>query len=681
MQASPDGLRAVLQAMGAFEASTDLDAAIVNRERSLWSWRLDPVSVAWEGTPVPVELRLPESAVTGGVDCRLELENGETSEWQEDLESLKRLDRAEIAGESFVAVGLSLLGRLPLGYHRLHVELQGRHLHATVIAAPKQAYERSGASQRDWGVFMPTYALRSQRSWGAGDLTDLSALVDWTGAKGGRVVGTLPLLAAFLDEPLQFSPYSPVSRLFWNELFIDPRAGVASTAGADPETQAMLAAAEKQARALDKEPLVAYREVMALKRRVLEAQARAFFDAPLTERAAYERFLQSRPEVADYARFRGAMQKLGPSWQAWPERQRTGKLKAEDADPAVERYHAYVQWRVEAQMQALAQNARARDVDLYLDLPVGVHGGGYDAWRYAGLFAPEIDVGAPPDVTTTSGQNWGFAPLSPEALRQSGYEYVIAFLRHHLRAAGILRIDHAMGLHRLYWIPRGAGAGAGVYVRYPSDELYAVLTLESQRHTAGIVGENLGIVTYDVNRALSRHRIGRMYVLCIEVEANPQQPFHRIPREVVASVGTHDLPAFAAYWKDADLEERVRLGVLNEERARLERATREQHRKALVAYLQQRGLLGADYEIEEVYRGCLTILAESPARRVIVNLEDLWLETQPQNIPGTIDKQHPNWRRRSRYTLEELDSLPEGGTAVELLQRLRPVESEKVRHD
>jgi 4-alpha-glucanotransferase len=228
-----------------------------------------------------------------------------------------------------------------------------------------------------------------------------------------------------------------------------------------------------------------------------------------------------------------------------------------------------------------------------------------------------------------------------------------------------------MGLHRLYWIPSGAGARDGVYVRYRPEEMYAILSLESHRQESVIVGENLGIVPDRVNTALGEHGIAKMYVLAIELKADERRPYRPIGRRVVASFGTHDLPTFASFWQGDDLEERVRFGVLTPEREPVERAQREKAKAALVRYLRRGGLLGAEVDIAAIYRACLALLATSPAERVLVNLEDLWQESRPQNVPGTMSDKHPNWRRRARYALEEHDAAPGVEEALETLRRYR----------
>jgi 4-alpha-glucanotransferase len=228
-----------------------------------------------------------------------------------------------------------------------------------------------------------------------------------------------------------------------------------------------------------------------------------------------------------------------------------------------------------------------------------------------------------------------------------------------------------MGLMRLYWVPHGMTARDGAYVRNNAKEQFAVLCLESQRARAAVVGENLGIVPDAVNAGLARHGIGRMYVMSIELTGQPKQPFRPIPRDVIASFGTHDLPLFAAFWQDGDIDQRVHLGVLDAKRAVIERKQRQKQRQALIAYLRSKRLLGESDDIEAVLKGVIVALAQSKARRVLVSLEDLWLETRPQNVPGTMGDQHPNWQRRARYALEDFDTLPLLNEVVEMLRRER----------
>jgi 4-alpha-glucanotransferase len=275
----------------------------------------------------------------------------------------------------------------------------------------------------------------------------------------------------------------------------------------------------------------------------------------------------------------------------------------------------------------------------YLDFPLGVNPGGHDLKTYPEIFAKGVSVGAPPDSFFTKGQNWGFPPFHPEALRASKYEYFRKAIANHAQYADILRIDHVMGLHRLFWIPEGMEPKDGVYVRYDDEELYAIVILESNRHRCAIVGEDLGTVPEYVPTAMQRHGLRRMYV--VQYEAKPQRPpLPEPPRMSVASVNTHDMPTFAGFWSGKDIDDRVELGLLDDKGAEQERQTRQTIREEITR------MVGEGDVLENVLR----FLAESPAEVVLVNLEDLWGETEPQNVPGVPEK---SWRQIFRLSLEE----------------------------
>jgi 4-alpha-glucanotransferase len=594
-RAAVESLLLAVRALGAdIRSAGDAPRALQARRDELKAQAVEPVLVAWEGRLAPDVLRRTENAT-------LVLESGAEARWPPR-------------------------GALPIGYHRLIVERDGGAGEALLISAPLRA--NFPLSNRCWGIFAPVYALHSKRSTGAGDLADLESLVDWALGLGAGVVSTLPLLAAFLGTPLEPSPYSPASRLFWNEFYID--------LSSVPEFAASLRTADKDSRPLPE--LVDYRRTMAARRRSLEAMSRSFFSVNKVERRReFEAFLGANPEAEDYARFRAVMDRRRRVWQQWPERLRSGSIRAGDWDEETRRYHLYVQWIVQEQLGRLARKTHQRGGLLYLDLPLGLHAGSYDAWRYPHLFVKGMSGGAPPDPVFTTGQDWAFAPMHPQAIRLDRYRYTIRYLRNHLQYARLLRLDHVMGLHRLYWIPDGLSGDKGVYVRYPAGEMYAVLSLESHRHQAGIVGENLGMVPEQVNRSMALHNIRPLYVTQYETIVNAMRVGLRRPSAgCVASLNTHDMFPFQAFLDGTDIDDRVALGFLSRGEASAERKVRARVRKALVGF-----------------KRCLEFLGKSRADVVLVNLEDLWRETKPQNIPATT-KERPNWRRRMRYSMERL---------------------------
>jgi 4-alpha-glucanotransferase len=621
---------------------------------------IQPVVVAWNGELLPAKIRLPLSASEANLKCRLKLEAGRELRWVWCGADFQALEAANVEGKRYVVKELRLPNRLPWGYHLLTLELPARQEESVIISCPLQTYTAPPELEdRSFGVFLPLYALHSEKSWGSGDFSDLQSLIAWVTEMGGRVVATLPLLPTFLDKLFGPSPYLPASRLLWNEFYLD----ISSV----PElqecrsAQALLGSSSflNEIKALRRSRLVDYQRQMILKRHVLEELCRHLFAEASNRLEELHRFAEEDPLVEDYARFRAACEKRGNSWRFWPQPLREGILAEGDYEEENRRYHLYVQWLAHQQVKNVSEKAREKSVQLYLDLPLGVHPDGYDVWRERETFIPDTSAGSPPDAVFTKGQDWGFPPLHPERIREQGYRYVIACLRHHLRCAGVLRIDHVMSLHRLFSIPKGLEAAHGVYVRYQAAELYAILALESHRHKAIIVGEDLGTVPSYVRPAMKKRDLYRMYVVHYELATDPRRGLPPVSSNSVASLNTHDMPPFAAFWQGLDIEERRRIGLLDRAGVKEEKNRLLSMKKALIAFLRDgHWLQGAENDIAAVLKACLSFLAASQARMVLINLEDLWLETQPQNIPST-RREYPNWRRRAQYTFEQFSQLPQ----------------------
>ena len=568
-EASRESLRAALRAR--IGGEFDVDDAYAARQRERAARVVEPVTVVWG------QRARPRFA---GSTYELKLENG---------------DRFE--GRLGDDGGLEVTS-FPFGYHSLRID--GKY-ETSLFVAPRKAV---APERKTWGVFAPLYAVKTKRTWGLGDLSDLQAYRDWVRELGGDIVATLPLLASAQgDDP---SPYSPVSRLFWNELYLDVRK-----------------LPEYRGEPLEPLPLagaVDYRRVAAAKEALLRKLAARFVPD--------DEFEQFASGAKAYARFRG------------------------DVD-----YHLYVQYRMRQQLRETS--------GLYLDFPLGVSADGFDAHHYAAQFAKGASVGAPPDAFFTKGQNWGFPPLDPDAIREHRHDYLRACIRNHVEHAGILRIDHHMGLHRLFWIPEGGEPKDGVYVRYPAEELYAILTIESHRHHCVVLGEDLGTVPASVPRAMRAHGVRRMYVVQYELKPDGREPAGWPPAESVASINTHDMPTFAGFWSAKDVDDRLEQELLDDDGAARERETRARMREALTRFLTARGLLPSDAsDTLTVLDALLVFLAGSDAELVLVNLEDLWLEREPQNVPGVPDK---SWRRRLRLGLEEAAA---DGAVVRMLRNV-----------
>ena len=676
-RASHESILALLEALGAPLASLrsrDLATATEARRRAMWARPVEPVLVAWNGRGGDFLLRTPETARGLLARCRLRLEDGRTRSWTVRSGRAPAVASATVDGARYVARRSPLPRRLPHGYHDLHVEIGSRTWSALVVAAPVRAYDDG---ERSWGAFLPLHALHSANSWGVGDFTDLDALARWVGAQGGRAVGLLPALAAFLGEcPFEPSPYLPVSCLFWNELHVDPRR-LPEFAQCEPARRlAASRAFGRRVEALRAESLVDYREAMALRRQILELLARSVDERG--QRGEQLRTWATRHPVAqEYAAFRAIGERLERPWPAWPAAMPPAEIRVGAADRDAIRYHLYAQWAAARQIAALEKDAGARGVGLYLDVPVGVHPDAFDVWRHPALFARGAALGAPPDPLFADGQDWSAPAPHPETARQDRYAYFRAGLAHQMAHATAVRLDHVMGLHRLFWIPRGGAAADGAYVRYPADELYAIVCLESHRHRTRVVGENLGTVPRYVNAALSRHGLAQLHVAQFGIAPGAGDPLARVPRRAFACVNTHDTPTFAGFLAGRDIAGRVHRRVLDAGRAADEHLRRQEEVAALRGALGRVVQQASDAPVPryaadlDLLCACLGRLARSEAGTVIVNLEDLWLELQPQNVPGTGPREYPNWRRRARYALERLIRIPEATAVLGVLTRHR----------
>ena len=653
VEVAAETLAAVCAALGAeIERTGDAPEAIRSLRASRSRSFVPPVLVAWDGRMGPV-------SVPGGrlADAELRLEDG----------SVHALERRSGV--------LTAVGDLPHGYHRLSVSAAGRSAHSTVISAPTRSWSRPDASPA-WGVGVHLSALRSRRSRSIGDLRDLEALCGWVGRMGGKLVTVLPLLPTFNTPPAEPSPYSPVSRLFWSELLLDLGDG-----------HRVVSAPERL-------------DVSHADREVRDAVAAWEHGSALEASSA-------DTELLRYTRFRGAQARLGRDWRKWPEAARRGDLgheadrpSARDlVDQAEERFHRTAQLLVRAQLEQLRDRIEGVGVRLGLDLAVGAHPDGYDPWSRPHLFAEGVSVGAPPDRGFPSGQDWGFAPVLPDSSRQEGHRYLADCIAHQASLAGLLRVDHVMALSRLYWIPHGADRTEGTYVTYPLDELFAVLTLESHRNRTEIVGEDLGTVPREIRDALPRHRIPGMYLA--QFAATAKGVPDPMP-EQVALIGTHDTATWAGWLRGADIEARRDHALVSQEIAETEREERVDAVARLVRALRGGGTdaeagaggasdadaggasdvdaggandpdasaAGANDPATLLHR-LLIRLGRSRSPWVLVWLEDLWLEADQVNLPGTSSGERANWQRPMARLLDEVLVDPEVDALVRSLAEAR----------
>jgi 4-alpha-glucanotransferase len=644
---------AILQALGVpIDAVAHAPDVLREHGATTATRPLQPVLVHRVGRAGYAEVTVPSTVHPRSVSCALACEDGSERRWPLSASVVGMA--ADVVGGTHTKryrLALEPDGQEPIapGYHRFAVEWPGAAFSALLISAPA-----CPQSPRAWGAFLPLHALRTDDDWGVGSYTDMAALGRWIGELGGSMLGALPLYPAFLDPPADPSPYLPVSRLAYNDVFVDPTA--LPELGLAPEARRLLAsdAFRRQVSVAHHATLVDYEAVALLRRQVLEPMAAALIGTASSRRDAFRAFVHARPELAAYARFRATGDRVG---------HRTGALahlpeSDADAGPTVD-YHLYAQWVAATQLGAAADAS-----SLYADLPIGVHPEGFDPLWAPRSFVPGVHGGAPPDLFFAGGQDWSFPPLHPAQMRDDGYAYFAAVLRRAMSHAAFLRVDHIMGLQRLYWIPEGFGAQHGAYVSYRADELHAVVSLEAFRAGTVVVGEDLGTVPDGVRQRMAEDRMLRSWVL--QFESTATEPLPDPHAGMLASWGTHDLPRFAAYLWGDDIDEREANGQLSQEAATVERTGRGHWRHAFLRAVGLPEAAHGDDVTIDALRACLAHLATSAADLVLVDLEELWGERQPQNRPGT-GTEAANWRQRANRTLAAAQR--DSGT-VDFLRRL-----------
>ncbi len=517
---------------------------------------------------------------------------------------------------------------VPFGYHRL---FGAGGVERLLIVGPGRCHLPRGLRAWGWAVQLAT--MRSRRSWGIGDLADLGRLARWSSDAGAGFLAVSPLGAPNPGPQPEPSPYYPSTRRFGNPLHLDVAAIAAETGtGLDDLVE--------RGERLSLAPIVDRAAVLAVKREALERIWRAGVD-----RSAVEAWLRTvdADAVLRWATFNVLTERHGPGWQSWPDALRdpsseaVARVRRDDAEAVA--FHAWVQWCFDRQL-ATASEPLAR----IADMPVGVDPGGFDAWDWQGQLALGASVGAPPDRFNKLGQDWGLPPFVPHRLRAAGYRPFIDTIRAQLRHARGLRIDHVLGLFRLWWVPHGHGADRGAYVRYPTDELLEIVAIESHRAGALIIGEDLGTVPPGVRRTLRDRNLLSTRLVLFE-----RQPPERYPRHAFAAVTTHDLPTIAGALSGSDLDDQARSGVPPDPEG--------------LATLRGRILAVAGVpdatDRWRVVRDVHRRLAAAPPALVAATLEDaLGVEARP-NLPGTSAAQRPNWSIALPLPLEELVADPD----------------------
>ena len=678
-QTSTEKKRALLKAMElAAEDEAQAQATLADLDRREWTRILPPCIVLYQGKPFAIPVHLPVGEHS--LRWTLALEEGASQSGEASFTSLEHVHAADVDEERIERRLLILPEGLPSGYHRL--SLAGHNGgEASVIVTPGKCWlpNEEGIAdgeteeherQRFWGVAAQMYLLRSERNWGIGDFSDLRRLVEIVRAQGGDAVGVNPLHGMFPDLPEEASPYSPLSRYLLNVLNIDVEA--IPEFESSEEAKKLVAAPEFQERLQRARgaKMVAYADVAALKLPVLRAAFDEFQRAGSPERKeAFERFVQGCDEMVQasctYAAIRHHLtdQDLGfRDCGRWPEELRNaasqGIADFQNANADLVQYHLWLQWTADEQLKAVKAASEGMAVGLYRDLAVGANPSGAETWSNPGVMVAMAEVGAPPDILNTFGQNWVLPPFHPQNMREDGYRSFIALLRANMRHAGGLRIDHAMALQRLYWIPRGGTPRDGGYVRYPIDDLIGVIALESHRNRCLVVGEDLGTVPPGFRKRMAEAQILSYKVLLLEEEEKgggyvKRKSYFRL---ALSTASSHDLPTLRGWWEEVDLDLRERLGFTTGEDAAKTRRKREIDREAMLEMFRDEHLLeGKSWPVtSEFIEAAHRFLARTGAILMMAQLEDIVEEAEQVNLPASMPDQYPSWSRRAAVTLEEL---------------------------
>jgi len=651
---APAVLRAVLTGLGHPAGSAqEIDASLLELQTVQLNHRLPPLLTADVGVGLDLARYFaPETP------CEIKLEDGATLNLKLDANAV-------------------LPGMIPVGYQ--HVSIDNQHF--TLAVAPQRCYSVGDAvdalTPRAWGLSVQLYALRRPGDGGFGDTQALEDLARVAGERGADALAISPLHAMFSSDTQRYSPYSPSSRLFLNSLYAAP--------GAILGERALRAAIEATGLAadlqhLETQPLIDWPVAAEAKHRLLDALYEGFVHGEHPLHPDFSSFRHSGGEALEnHCRFEAIQEARAArgetlDWRHWPEEWRDPRSAAlaafAEENAGRIGFFAFCQWLI-ARCLERAQNAARSSgmgIGLIADLAVGADGGGSQAWSRQDELLASLTVGAPPDILNRAGQGWGISAFSPEGLVRNGFRAFIEMLRANFAHAGGLRIDHVMGLQRLWVIPNDAPPADGAYLYYPVDDLLRLLTLESHRHQAIVLGEDLGTVPDGLREKLIARDILGMRVLLFEQDNSHFKPILDWPDNALATTSTHDLPTLNGWWHGHDIDWNARLGLTDATGEIEWRQHRQRERDGLRRVLAEdpQNFREESHEADQILDASVRFLGHTRAPLVLLPLEDALGVDEQANFPGTIDS-HPNWRRRLRDSSDVLLDDEDAARRLELL--------------
>ncbi|EEY99797.1 4-alpha-glucanotransferase (amylomaltase) [Vibrio sp. RC586] len=693
-QVEDDTIRRLLASLG-YDTSSD-EALLQSAEKKHKKDVLDPVLVVHQSAAIEVPLYLGVSARESEFDWRLQTEQGEVLEGY--LQSqIVRDERAE--GGPLV---FALPNDLPLGYHTLLIARKRRKApyQMTLIVTPQACYKQPALAQgkKLWGPSIQLYTLRTQHNWGMGDFGDLKQLVADIASRGGDFVGLNPIHALFPANPEGASPYSPSSRRWLNILYIDVSSVPEFALSAEAQQKVGSPEFQLRLQKVRDAHWVNYSEVAELKMSVLPLLFAEFKKRHLdkhSDRAhAFLNFVEQGGEsLLHQAAFDALHAELHAEdasvwgWPVFPEKYHrfdsAAVQKFIDEQKDQVHLYMYLQWIADAQIheaQSLAEE-KGMAVGLYRDLAVGVADSGSETWADQGNLLQDVSIGAPPDVLGPLGQNWGLPPLNPQVLQATAYDAYIKLLRANMKHCGALRIDHVLGLLRLWWIPKGENATKGAYIYYPVKDMLAILALESHRHQCSVIGEDLGTVPDEIVELLRDAGVHSYKVFFFETskeDGGYVSPAH-YAEQSMAALCTHDMPTLRGFWHCDDLKMGREIGLYpDEEQLQGLFDDRLKSKQGILDSVAWHGYLPAGVGRDATQVPMDSYLSEALQLHVAagssallsVQLED-WLEMdKPVNIPGTVNE-YPNWRRKLSVNLDEIFAREEVNRIAARLTEVR----------
>ncbi|MCK1789213.1 4-alpha-glucanotransferase [Pseudomonas violetae] len=651
---APAALRSVLTGLGHPAGTTqEIDASLLQLQEVQLTRHLPPMLTADVGVGIDLARYFEPQT-----PCEIHLEDGSRLSLKLDAKSV-------------------LPGLVPVGYQ--HVSIDGQQF--TLAVAPPRCYSVGDAVgnpiPRAWGLSVQLYSLRRPGDGGFGDTQALEDLARVAGERGSDALAISPLHAMFSSDTQRYSPYSPSSRLFLNSLYAAPGAILGERAVRAAIEATGLAADFKH---LEEQTLIDWPVAAEAKHRLLQALYEGFVQGEHPLHADFSSFRHAGGEALEnHCRFEAIQETRAAKgealdWREWPEQWRDPRSAAlaEFVEENAGRigFFAFCQWLITRCLERAQTAARSSgmSIGLIADLAVGADGGGSQAWSRQDELLASLTVGAPPDVLNRTGQGWGISAFSPEGMVRNGFRAFIEMLRANFAHAGGLRIDHVMGLQRLWVIPKGASPADGAYLYYPVDDLLRLLTLESHRHQAIVLGEDLGTVPEGLQEKLIARSILGMRVLLFEQDNTQFKSILDWPDNALATTSTHDLPTLNGWWHGRDIDWNARLGLIDASSEIEWRRHREREREGL------RRVLGEDpqnfreesHETDQVLDASARFLGHTRAPLVLLPLEDALGIEQQANLPGTIDT-HPNWSRRLPGYSEALLDDPDAARRLELL--------------